>query len=324
MTDKKHKSFSSLFEELNGVPLEAQNPEYEEEGFDLTDEMDHMILMHRDAHFGGDFQVMLDYYQSEAIGIDPDIDYDRICYLQRVEQELGQNLAPLMLSAGEAEQVGRCRTAYTGLKEVYETEQDDYSAAQLVADLILSEEEEPIQEIEAVCQYGAGIVPLLIDLIRSDDAYSALFPGYGYAPYLAAICLGKLHDPRALIPLFEMFHKQAIFDDEALLEAFEEFGEPAKQFLLQRVKGKPITLDNTHAAFALCVFSSDLEVSSTALELLKDADVQRHSLLSTYLLCLCEALQTSDKRQDLITLCDNPKLPKEILLQIKNLVRDWH
>ncbi|NGX55683.1 MAG: hypothetical protein KR126chlam2_01322, partial [Chlamydiae bacterium] len=30
--------------------------------YGFTDELDHEILMHREAHFGGDFGVMFDYY----------------------------------------------------------------------------------------------------------------------------------------------------------------------------------------------------------------------------------------------------------------------
>jgi len=322
MSDKQNKSFASLFEELNGVPLEADNIP-EDEGAILTDEMDHAILMHRDAHFGGEFSIMIDYYKNEEnIGVDPELDYERICYLAEVEKQLQQNLASVMLSTAEAEQVARCRQAYSQLKSLYEG--PTAASAQLIADLILSEEADPIAEIEAICTTGTELVPLLIDLVRSDEAYSPLFPGYGYAPYLAAICLGKIQDTRSLIPLFEMFHKQSIFDDEALLEVFSDFGEQAKLFLMQRVRSRPLTLDNTHAAFALSVFSTDTDVAVLAIEQLKDTVVQRHSLLSTYLLCLCDSLKDSVHKHDLISLCEVPNLPKEIALQIKNLVRDWH
>lgn len=317
---EKSKSFASLFEDLNGIPLQCD--EETSDNMTLTDEMDHAILMHRDAHFGGDFEVMRRYYENDDhIGVDPELEYERICYLENVEKELGQNLAALFLSATEAEQIARCRQAYAQFRDLYDTEQG--SQARLIADLILSEEEEPIEAIEAICQQGHEIVPLLIDLVRCDDAYLPLFPGYGYAPYLAAICLGKLGDRRALIPLFEIFHKQAAFDDEALLDAFADLGEMGKQFLLQQLQGRPITADNTHAAFALCVFAHDAEVAHVAITQLKDPVVHQHSLLATYLLSLCEALQHTPHKQELLALTQLPHLPKEVLLQIKTMVRDW-
>lgn len=324
MSNEKKKSFSSLFEELNGVPFAPEGEAAVEEDFSLTEEMDHTILMHRDAHFGGDFEVMLKYYQNEDhVGVDPDLDISRIAYLSEVETSTGKNLASVMLNSAEIEQIARCRRAYAQFKEIYE-QQDENASARLLADLVLSEEQYPHEAIDAVVERGDELAPLLIELIRSDDAYLPLFPGYGYAPFLAAQCLSKIKHPDALIHLFNMFHHEAIFSDDTLLDAFAEIGEEAKQFLMTRVKGRPITRDNTHAAFALCVFASDLEVAKLALEQLSDPHVQCQSLLCTYLLCLCDPLQNDPQKQALISLGNKANIPKELHLQIKNLVRDWH
>ncbi len=254
-----------------------------EEGYDLTDEIDHAILMQRDAHFGGDFQVMLDYYQKdEGLGINPDFELDRIIYLQQVERELKTDLAANMLSAPEAELVARCRLAYERLKEVYEHKM---LLPRLLADLILTEEHEPIAEIEAVAAQGSKIVPELLHIIQSDDAYDALFPGYGFAPYLAIICLGKIKDPSVLPQLFGIFSRELIFDEGVLLNAFVSIGEPAKAFLINILQGRPLTSDNLHAAFALTAFGDDPEVVKLAVDQMQDPLVQKNELLMDYLRC---------------------------------------
>nr|MCH9704062.1 hypothetical protein [Chlamydiota bacterium] len=103
--------------------------------FELTDEMDHEILMHRDAHFGGDFGVMLNYYEQDGFGVNPDFDIERIAYLASIEQQLETNLAAVVLDGSEAERVAKARAAYSKLKEVYEGEGNDLE--RLVADILL-------------------------------------------------------------------------------------------------------------------------------------------------------------------------------------------
>lgn len=322
----KKKTFRSLFEELNGVPLEMpNNQDFENDNFSLTDEMDHAILMHCDAHFGGDFDVMLSYYQDEShVGIDPNFELSRIQYLHEIEKETGNNLAAAMLSVSEMEQVARCRAAYVKFKEIYDLDPQANSVAHLISDLILTEEEEPVDAIEALVKQGSKAVDDLIQIIKSDDAYNPLFPGYGYAPYLAAICLGKIKDPRALPALFEMLHHDAIFDEDALLDVFADIGTPARDYLLQRLAGRPLTYDNEHAAFALSSFSFDPVVAEAALFQLQEPDVQKRIMLSNYLLCLCDPLADSPYKESFRALAINPSVPEEIRAQIKDIVHDWH
>ena len=52
----------------------------------------------------------------------------------------------------------------------------------MVADLVLSEEEDPIQEIAAVVACGAKAVPSLIELLKSEDFYNPLSPATGKLP----------------------------------------------------------------------------------------------------------------------------------------------
>ncbi|MES2122812.1 MAG: hypothetical protein V4492_08575, partial [Chlamydiota bacterium] len=66
----------------------------------MTDAVDHDILMHRDAHFGGSFALMLEYYQKEGKGAHPEFGTSRIEELMRLEDECGENLAELVLGDG--------------------------------------------------------------------------------------------------------------------------------------------------------------------------------------------------------------------------------
>ena len=48
----------------------------------LLDAIDLDILMHKDAHFGGNFDIMIDYYEKEGVGSMPDFETDRIIEIQ--------------------------------------------------------------------------------------------------------------------------------------------------------------------------------------------------------------------------------------------------
>jgi hypothetical protein len=341
MDNPENQSFLPHFErfsghqgekETNGHPfpnfaLPEEDNEYAGEldsSYALTDEIDHQILMHRDAHFGGDFSVMLEYYcADESIGVQSDLDVERIAYLAEVEKEMGQDLAPLILTGAEAESVGRARQTYAKLKEIYEYDEEQNETPRLIADLILSEEEEPLKEIEAIVSHGTRILPELFSLITADTFYDPLFPGYGYAPYLAIICIGRIGDPSAIVPLFETFSKTIAFDEMVILEALTHLGEPAKHFLLNILKSRPVTQDNTHAAFALTGFSRDPEVGAASLEQLKDPEIQNMSLLCTYLVCNCDFLKDTDYRQDFIKLSEQATLPSKLLQEMRTVIQEW-
>ncbi len=71
--------------------------------------------MHRDAHFGGQFSIMLDYYRNHGVGENPHFSIDRIEALAVMEKELGQNLAAVFLTISEMETVAEARQAYKDL-----------------------------------------------------------------------------------------------------------------------------------------------------------------------------------------------------------------
>lgn len=336
MNDKFSHNNSSK-KEKNGHPYPGLRQESEiseelkrereggyESAYALTDEIDHQILMHRDAHFGGDFGVMLAYYsQEEHIGIHPDFDLERILYLSEIEKEMGQDLAPLFLAGAEAEAVGRARQSYANFKDIYDEENEQNPIPRLIANLILTEEEEPLGEIGAVVSQGTPIVSDLISILKADDFYDPLFPGYGYAPYLAVICLGKIGAPEALIPIFETFSKAIIFDEMVIVDALLELGEPAKEFLLKIMKSRPLTQDNLNAAFALIAFSEDPRVANACFEQLHDPLVQETPLLRTYLLSGCQALNTQVQRNAFIKMAEDPQLPAQLRSDMRLIIDEW-
>lgn len=292
------------------------------ESFPMISELDRAILMHRDAHFGGQFPIMLDYYKNSGKGVNPDFDFERILELQLMEQGMKQNLAALLLSGSDAEKVGRSKDAYKKLRNIYESESKTTKFPRLIADLILSEEENPTKEIEAVVSEKGAIVPLLIDLLRSEDFHDSLFPGYGLAPALAAQCLGLIGDKRAIISLFESLGSEDFFNDDLALVALKQIGEPAKAFLLKVLHARPITADNESAAMALIQFKDDPEVGTTCLEALKNLDLKQHLPLATYLVLACEGINQTQK-QELLKLSKDPTTPNSLRRDIEIISKEW-
>ena len=309
------KPFLSIFKEIseNQSPPEP-SATLDEDSF-LTDELDHQILMHREAHFGGDFGIMLAYYQEEKVGVQPDFELERIAYLAQVEQELGQNLASLVLTGSEAERVAQARRGYEILKEIYSTKETS-PIPRLIADLILADNEEPEMEIEAIVSHGTRIVPELLHLLTSEEAFDPLFPGYGYAPYLAMLCLTKIKDTSAIIPLFETLGTEMVFEEEVILEALRAIGAAAQSFLLGILEGRPLTKDNLNAAFALTAFSDQEEVALSCLKQLEDNEVYNVPLLRTYLLYNCELLKQTSKAERLRKLSEDEDVPAHFRQEI--------
>ncbi len=293
------------------------------ENFPITTALDNTILMHRDAHFGGNFSIMLEYYEREGKGIYKEIDLKQIQRLAELEKGAGQDLAPLLLSGAEAEKVGIARLAYKRLRDLYE---DDSLAARyprLLADLILSEEEEPTKEIEAVVKEKTKIVPAILEILRSDELKDPLFPGYGHAPALVARCLGLIGDKRAIISLFQMIG-EGDFDDEAVaLESLKNMGQPAKEFLLNVVKVKPYNMDNERAAIALLGFKDDPEVAKACLKILLEPEVRVNMALASYLAFVCEGLESPEDRAKFAALANDPAIDKSLRQDILTILKTF-
>jgi hypothetical protein len=288
----------------------------------LTNALDHEILMHRDSHFGGLFSVMIEYYEREGKGVDPNFTLERIQTLADEEDALGQNLAALILSGTEAERVARAKIAYKQLRDFYEIPEAESYHARLLADLILSEDELPEKEIENIVGAGHSVVQALVDLMKSEDFLDPLYPGYGLAPHLAAICLGRIGDERGIIPLFELIGKEDFFLEEDLLSALKNIGEPSKSFLLHIIQSRPLTEDNERAALALTSFSEDPEVSMTAFHQLEDPAVIKKHNLAAYLILCCEGLE-KPYRAAFQEIARKPALSEDLQEEIRVIANNW-
>lgn len=297
------------------------------EGFDtfpLIDALDHDILMHRDAHFGGKFPIMLEYYQQGGKGVQSELTVERIEKLAELETKMQQNLAAVSLTGSEVEKIAASKEAYKQLRSLYEVKKTASRIPQLIADLIFSEEEEPEKEIDAIVAEKDRIVPALIDLLKNEDFHDPLFPGYGLAPSLAVKCLGRIGDKRAIISLFEAFGQDDFFTDDQIIKALQAIGEPAKSFLLRVVKGRPLNEDNERAAIALIEFRQDPDVAAACFDLLQNPDVQKDPCLATYLVLACEGLPPGALREDFIHLAKQAQLPKSIKTDMEAIMHTWN
>lgn len=293
------------------------------EHFPLIDSIDHDILMHRDAHFGGKFSIMLDYYSQNGKGVQPEFDFARIERLANLEEQLKQNLAALFLESSEMQKIGDSRKVYLKLREIYEIKNPKTIFPQLIADLILSEEEEPKNEIANIVKEKGAIVPFLIDLIRDEQMYDPLFPGYGLAPAAAVECLGQIGDKRAIISLFEAIGQSDFFGDEQIILALKSIGNPAKDFLMHVVKGRPLNEDNEKGAIALLAFKDDEDVANFCFDLFQDPEVQKDLCLTTYLVLICEGLKDSVRREQFKQMSQNSKLSSMLRKDMETIIHSW-
>lgn len=293
------------------------------EQFPLIDAIDHEILMHRDAHFGGQFSIMLDYYRQEGKGAQPEFDSARIEQLMALEEKVKQNLAAVFLGSTEMQRVADARAAYQKLRDIYEIKNPKTIYPQLIADLILAEEEEAEGEIEAIAAQKDKIVPTLIDLLRMEELYDPLFPGYGQAPFLAVKCLGRIGDKRAIISLFEALGQGDFFADDQIINALKVIGDPARQFLLTVMTGRPLNEDNEKAAIALLAFKDEEGVADFCFELLQQPDIQKDPCLSTYLVLVCAGLRDLAKREAFQEMAKQPNLPKLLREDMKAMIHSW-
>lgn len=295
----------------------------EDENIPLTDSIDQAILMHRDAHFAGSFDLMLDYYKMPNKGVLLDFDIDKIIALAEMERQMGTNLAALILSGADAEKVAKAKASYKKLRALYENPTKDKKYALLIADLILSEEEEPEKEIEAIVKENGAIVRSLIELLKAEEFHDPLMPGYGKAPLLAAKCLGLIGDKRAIISLFETIGEGDFFDENIALDALKAIGEPAKEFLLNVVKSHPINFDNERAAIGLIQFKDDIKVAECCFTMLQEKDVRKNFTLATYLVMACEHLNKTPYKQEFIKMGQDESLDKMLRLDIQNIIKEW-
>ncbi len=297
----------------------SEDENFAGEEFQLNDEIDAAILMHRDIHFGGQFPIMLEYYRKEGVGVMEEFTLERIEELAAYEMRTGTNLAGILLTGADAERVAKAREAYSNLKAIYQSREEKSRHPRLIADLILTEEFEPEAEIAAIIAEKGAIVPTLIELIDSEDFYDPLFPGYGLAPGHALTCLQKIGDKRAIIALFESIGKHDFFNEDTAIHSLLHIGPPAKEFLLKVLKSKPITYDNERAATALVAFEGDEEIAHEAWQILKDLDLRQNLGLAGYLILCCAGLKRPEDREGFLALAKSEKIPRELRAEFKEI-----
>jgi hypothetical protein len=300
------------------------NEDFALEQFPILDATDHDILMHRDAHFGGQFSVMLEYYRNESRGVQAEFSLARIESLSKLEQQIKQNLAALFLNGSEAQKVADARQMYQKLREIYEIQKPTSVYPRLIADLILTEDEEAIAEIAAIIGQKEAIVPCLLTLLRDDTLYDPLFPGYGQTPLLVIKCLEKIGDKRALISLFEAFGEGDFFMDEQIVKAFQVIGEPAQNFLLPILSTRPFNEDNEKAAIILIAFKDNERVAEKCFRLLQESDVQKDPCLSTYLVLASEGLVNKEQRSHFKALAIDPRTPPILRADMQEVLNSWN
>jgi len=288
----------------------------------VVDAVDMEILMHRDAHFGGSFDVMLEYYKQDGVGMMPDFEVKEIKKLHNLEEHMGKNLAETFLPQAAVTIVNASKKLYRDLRDVYSKESPEPLAV-LLSDLILSEEENPESEMDALIAKGKKVVPPLIHLLSSQTFYDPLFPGYGRVPIFAAKCLAALQDKRAIPPLFEALGQDNFFTDEEIIKALSSFGKESKTFLLKILRLEPYSKDNECAAIALSGFPEDDEIASASLELLERESTLKKPLFSSYLIFACSNLTQANEQERFIAICKREGLLPQIKNEMIIVVRNW-
>lgn len=284
----------------------------------FVEEVDHAILMHRDAHFGGNFALMLDYYaQEEGKGIQEEFSIERIITLSQIQRQSSSNLSALLLEEEEKNEIERSKTMYEALEKAYTISS---SNAEKIANLILSDQEHPQKEIDEICAIGKGAIPLLLAILEKEDFYNPLFPGYGYAPIHACECLGKLEATEAIAPLFEALQKTEFFGQETIIQALHRLGSPAKDFLLHRLQKKPFHKENENAAIALLAFKEDKTVQEACFSLFEQKEAFSQKTLLSYLLFILENIPDTAGQQRLEHLRSLP-IAEEIKTEISWIIK---
>lgn len=288
----------------------------------FMDEEDHEIVMHRDAHFSGNFDEMIRYYEGDGVGVQESILIERIKKIQEVERQNGGDIRNQILSDHEKKQVEDARTAYLQLREIYEKkEATDLEKAYV--DLVLCEDEDPEEVIDQIASFDEAS-ELLLQTIESEKYYNPLFPGYGHAPALAARALGKIGDSKAVIPLFEALGIGHPETEDAICSALAAIGKPSKEFILSQLQKRPLNRKKEHAIIVASTHFADEEVAKACLGILLDGEVEKQAEVIPYLLTSCTPLQSAKDRQLLLKLVEENEVYSQFDDDIKFLKGCWN
>ncbi len=252
----------------------------EETNLPLFDETDKLILMHRDVHFSSSFSAMKEYYlNEEARGIVPDIEVERIAFLERVQSGLGKDIASILISGREAEKIAAAKKMYQELSNVANTS----SLEGKLASALLSERgvEELAEELVSEVKQRPE---MLIPLACSEFFCDPLFPSYGTGAQLALRLIGKLRYEKAIEPLFYQLGRFTEYSLESdILEALFQIGEPVKNLAMKKISSLPITEDNERSALILLKFLPDEEIAALFKRSLELPQIEEHPSFREYL-----------------------------------------
>lgn len=288
----------------------------------IIDTIDMEILMHRDSHFGSNFEIMLEYYNQDCVGVMPDFQIEEIKKLQNLEREAGSNLSNIYLPESAQEIVKNAQKMYENLRDSYKKSHPDPNTI-LISDLILSEEDVPKKEIKALSDKGKEVVPLLINLVLSESFYDPLFPGYGRSPIFAAKALSLIQDERAITPLFEALGQDNFFTDEEIIKALCSFKNKAKDFLLKILNHQPFSKDNEYAAIVLSSMEEDQEISQASLKLLKKPKVLKRFSLASYLIFTCANLKSPKDQKAFSSIAKKKNLLSDLKEEMLLIIKSW-
>lgn len=283
----------------------------------LLNEIDLEILMHKDAHFGGSFTVMIEYYEEEGIGVQEEFDLQRIKDLAIYDKD--GHLSAEMLPDQAKNDVFFSKELYKKFRDCYEGED---ALPMRLADLILSESYHPEKEIAALSTFEKRAIKPLVEILLQDHFYNPLNPGYGRAPINAALSLKKIGNTDAIPYLFGALGK-SFSVDEILINTLISFGKEGENFLYDRLKGVPYTKDNYLAALALSSFPVSDETAELALSLLCKKETFNHPSYASYLICICEGLENNTDRQKFIEIANSDQLTKQLASEMKIIISFW-
>ncbi|MBI5274230.1 MAG: hypothetical protein HY860_04165 [Chlamydiales bacterium] len=283
----------------------------------LIDSIDAQIVMHCQVHFSGDFNEMLTYYKKKGVGCMSEFSIKRIKQIAIVEQ---QALDLLPLEAKES--IKQAKKLYLDLRMLYE-ESNTPKINIAIADLILTEDENPKKEMDALIVLKETSIPALRDLLSSSTFYDPLNPGYGRAPIFAATLLGIIKDITSLPVLLNALGNGYFSVDEAVIDAICSFGALAKPFLLQKLQTKPYCKDNERAAIVLSAFPEDVEIALSCLTLLVNPSIRKNLSFAPYLVFPCQALESIPDRALFKTIASENNTPSFIRNEMEIVIKRW-
>lgn len=287
--------------------------------------IDHLIIMHCQVHFDGDFEAMIQYYQGNGEGINPDFELSRIEELAAYEKEGGEKLAEAFLYDEEKEEVEEARQSYRFLRALQLSPHRANPVPRLTADLVLAEDSYEIEKaLSELVLHSEKAVPAMIDLLCNEQFHNALFPGYGLGPSRAATAISRLGDKRAIIALFEAIGREEdFFDEDIILMALRNIGAPAIDFLVRIAKRNPIDNDSEKAIIALSSFKNEPSVSEACWQILLRDDVWSNPILVDYLILSCEGLEEEKSREAFKQLALDPRLNRQQRNDVAIIVKSW-